>query len=277
MVEAALPFPEIGPVAFEIGPLIIRWYALAYMAGLLLAWWWVLQLLKRRALWAEDEPLSRKHVDDLIVAAAVGLVLGGRLGYVIFYNPGYYLENPADILKIWQGGMSFHGGLAGFALAFLVYALWHKLKWGAMADLAAASTPFGLFFGRMANFINGELYGRVTDVPWAFVFPGGGPIPRHPSQLYEAALEGILLFAILNWLIFKRGALKKPGFIIGTFLVAYAFMRIFVEFFREPDIQIGFLAGGLTMGMLLSIPMILLGGFLMWYAHNHPRNPNADA
>lgn len=271
MEFASLEFPNFSPIAFEIGPLAIRWYALAYMAGLLLGWFWVVQLLKRRELWAEDAPLTRQHIDDLIVAAAIGIILGGRLGYVLFYNPGYYLSNPAEILQVWQGGMSFHGGFLGFIIAFLIYARWKKLALGAMADLAAASVPIGLFTGRIANFVNGELFGRVTDVPWAFVFPAGGPEPRHPSQLYEAGLEGILLFLILTLLIFRYGALKKPGLVCGTFIAGYGAARIFVELFREPDIQIGYLAGGLTMGMILSLPMILVGGFLIWRALS--RNP----
>lgn len=270
MELASLQFPDISPIALELGPLVIRWYALAYMAGLLLGWFWVVQLLKRRHLWSQNEPLTREHIDDLIVAAAIGIILGGRLGYVLFYNPGYYFSNPSEILQVWQGGMSFHGGFLGFIIAFLIYARWKKLPLGAMADLAAASVPFGLFFGRIANFVNGELFGRVTDVPWAFVFPAGGPDPRHPSQLYEAGLEGLVLFIILTVMIFRFGALKKPGLICGTFIAGYGFARIFVEFFREPDIQIGYLAGGLTMGMILSFPMILVGGFLIWRA-NFPR------
>ncbi len=270
MELASLQFPDISPIALELGPLVIRWYALAYMAGLLLGWFWVVQLLKRRHLWSQNEPLTREHIDDLIVAAAIGIILGGRLGYVLFYNPGYYFSNPSEILQVWQGGMSFHGGFLGFIIAFLIYARWKKLPLGAMADLAAASVPFGLFFGRIANFVNGELFGRVTDVPWAFVFPAGGPDPRHPSQLYEAGLEGLVLFIILTVMIFRFGALKKPGLICGTFIAGYGFARIFVEFFREPDIQIGYLAGGLTMGMILSFPMILVGGFLIWRA-NSPR------
>ena len=172
MELASLPFPNFSPIALELGPLAIRWYALAYMAGLLLGWFWVVRLLKQRELWASDVTLTRQHIDDLIVAAAIGIILGGRLGYVLFYNPSYYLANPGEILQVWQGGMSFHGGFLGFIFAFLVYAWRKKLALGAMADLAAASVPIGLFVGRIANFVNGELFGRVTDVPWAFVFPG---------------------------------------------------------------------------------------------------------
>ena len=266
MELASLPFPNFSPVALEIGPLAIRWYALAYMAGLLLGWVWVVQILKRRELWTEDPPLTRQNIDDLIVAAAIGIILGGRLGYVLFYNPGHYLSNPAEILQVWHGGMSFHGGFLGFVIAFLIYAWRKKLPLGAMADLAAASVPIGLFVGRIANFVNGELFGRITDVPWAFVFPAGGPEPRHPSQLYEAGLEGIALFVIITIMIFRFGALKKPGLVCGTFIAGYGVARIFAEFFREPDIQIGYLTGGLTMGMILSLPMLLVGGFLIWRA-----------
>ncbi len=268
MELAILPFPNISPIALEIGPFAVRWYALAYMAGLLIAWFWVVRLLKRRELWSADETLTTQHLDDLIVAAAIGIILGGRLGYVLFYNPGFYVANPGEIFKVWQGGMSFHGGFLGFILAFLIYGKWKKLPLGAIADLAAASAPFGLFFGRVANFVNGELFGRVTDVPWSFVFPNGGPLPRHPSQLYEAGLEGIALFLILNWLIFKRDALKTPWLVCGTFFVGYGLFRVFAELFREPDIQIGYLAGGLTMGMILSIPMILVGIWLIMRARS---------
>lgn len=254
MITLAIPFPQIDPVLIEIGPLAIRWYALAYIAGIVLGW----QLAKRivmRSGWN----LNQEQVDDLMFYATLGIVLGGRLGFVFFYYPSYYLSHPLEILAVWQGGMSFHGGLLGVITAIVLFARKHKLHWLEVADLAAIVTPIGLFFGRIANFINGELWGRVTDVPWAMVFPTGGPIPRHPSQLYEAALEGILLFAVM-WI--ATGRVKLPeerGFLGGLFLLGYALGRSTVEFMREPDGYIAFL----TMGQALSLPMGLAGIALM--------------
>jgi phosphatidylglycerol:prolipoprotein diacylglycerol transferase len=258
---AAIPFPEIDPIIFSIGPLAIRWYALAYIVGMVLGWRWILRLNTNAG-----EPIKKEKWDDALVWIAIGVILGGRLGYVLFYNASFYFSNPGEALKVWQGGMSFHGGCLGVTVAMVLFARRHKLPLLTFADLISAAVPIGLFFGRIANFINAELYGRNTDVAWAFVFPGGGPNPRHPSQLYEAALEGALLFLLLNWLVKRRDAFAKPGMITGTFLLGYAAARALVELFRQPDAHIGFLAGGITMGQLLSLPMIVGGLYLVWRA-----------
>ncbi|HXV29623.1 MAG TPA: prolipoprotein diacylglyceryl transferase [Sinorhizobium sp.] len=258
---AILPFPEIDPVIFMIGPLAVRWYGLAYVAGILLGWFYARRILKNAALWRDEKPaLTLTQLDDFLLWAAGGIVLGGRIGYVLFYDLDAVLENPVRAIEIWNGGMSFHGGLLGTTLAMIVFARRHAIPVWSLFDVVAAVVPIGLFFGRIANFINGELWGRLSSMPWAVVFPTGGPFARHPSQLYEAALEGILLLAVLAYFVYRRKALKSPGLITGIFTCGYAASRIFVEFFREPDPQIGYLAGGwLTMGMLLSVPMAVAG------------------
>ena len=261
----AIPFPAIDPVAVAIGPFAIRWYALAYVAGLVIGWWLARRLCRNEALWGRTPPLNDQGADDFLLYMAAGIVLGGRLGYVLFYNPAYYAQNPLEALMVWQGGMSFHGGLLGCVLALWLLARRYRARVREMFDLAAAVTPVGLFFGRLANFVNGELWGRITDVPWAMVFPFAGPEPRHPSQLYQAGLEGLLLFTILM-LAVRAGALKRPGMVSGLFLVLYGLFRIVGEHFRQPDEHIGFLMGGLTMGTLLSLPMILLGAMFLFQA-----------
>jgi phosphatidylglycerol---prolipoprotein diacylglyceryl transferase len=253
----AIPFPVIDPVALQIGPVAIRWYALAYIAGIVSGWRYALTLCRQM-----PELVTPKQMDDFIVWLTLGIVLGGRVGYVVFYNPMYFIAHPLDIPAVWRGGMSFHGGLMGVLLAIGLFARYHGMKYFALSDIVAVCVPFGLFFGRMANFINGELFGRVTDVSWAMVFPHGGPLPRHPSQLYEAFLEGIVLFAVL-WLMIRLGARRRVGLISGMFLVGYGVARFAVEFAREPDEQLGYLTLGLTMGQLLCIPMILLGILIM--------------
>lgn len=257
-----LPFPDIDPVAIHIGPLAIRWYALAYIAGLLGGWTYLRWLVRR-----PPKAMTVEQVDDLLVWVTLGVVLGGRLGYVLFYKPGYYLANPGDIVAVWQGGMSFHGGLLGVIIALFLFCRRHRLSIPAVGDVVACVTPLGLLFGRLANFINGELFGRpAPDVPWAMVFPNGGPLPRHPSQLYEAALEGLVLLVVMH-LLWRREALRlRPGFLGGAFLVGYGMARIIAELFREPDAHLGFLAGGVTMGQLLSLPMVLTGLALMAWA-----------
>lgn len=256
----ALVFPQIDPVAVEIGPFAIRWYALAYIVGLVLGW----RLCRRLAAKAPSDKLTAEVFDDFVVWATLGVLLGGRLGYVLFYNLGHFAQNPLEILQVWQGGMAFHGGLLGVIGALLLFAWKRGLPLFQLCDLVAAAAPLGLLFGRIANFVNGELYGRASDLPWAMVFPGGGPEPRHPSQLYEAGLEGLLLFIGLMVMI-RAGALLRPGVISGLFLAGYGLSRAFVELFREPDAHIGFLAGGITMGQLLSLPMILGGlGLALW-------------
>ncbi|MBX3521316.1 MAG: prolipoprotein diacylglyceryl transferase [Xanthobacteraceae bacterium] len=261
----ALPFPMIDPVLISVGPFSIRWYALAYVGGLIAAWWLARRIAAAKAYWGGVSPMVPEDIDDVIVWAALGVVLGGRTGYVLFYNPAYYAAHPAEIFVLWHGGMSFHGGFLGTVLALLLFARSRGIPMLSMLDVAAVVTPIGLFLGRMANFVNSELWGRVTDVPWAFVFPNGGPNPRHPSQLYEGALEGIVLFAILLFM-WRKGALKYPGMIGGMFVGGYGVARIVSEFFREPDVQIGYLAGGLTMGMLLSLPMLAVGFGAIWIA-----------
>jgi phosphatidylglycerol:prolipoprotein diacylglycerol transferase len=269
MPVSALPFPNFDPVLISIGPLAIRWYALAYIVGILLGWLYARILIRKEALWGGRAPLTVGNFDDFIVWITLGIILGGRLGYVLFYNPAYFAANPLEIVQVWGGGMSFHGGFAGCVIAVLLFARSAKVPVLSLGDLTCAVAPIGLFLGRIANFINGELWGRTTDVPWAFVFPGAGPLPRHPSQLYEAALEGLVLFVVLAIAV-RMGSLKRPGLTIGLFAIVYALGRSFCEFFREPDPQLGFLWGGLTMGMLLSIPLFLAGLAFVRYAMRRP-------
>ena len=257
----SLAFPAIDPIAISIGPIAIRWYALAYIAGLLLGWKYVVYYCTKT-----PNIMSKRDVDDLLFWATLGVILGGRLGYILFYNLDYYLDNPANILKVWQGGMAFHGGFMGVIVAVILFARKRGVSILAVLDAAAVATPIGLFFGRIANFINGELYGRTTDVAWGFVFPNGGPEPRHPSQLYEAALEGLILFVVLFILSRKAFVRHRPGILGGTFVAGYGISRIIVEFFRQPDAQLGYLAGGITMGQVLSIPMVLAGIGCIVYA-----------
>ena len=254
----AIAFPAIDPVAVEIGPVAIRWYALSYVVGLLLGWQYVRYLAEKRI-----DGLTKRHADDLLVFGTLGVVLGGRLGYVLFYQPGYYFSHPGEIFQVWQGGMSFHGGLLGVLVVVVLYARFMKLNLLAVADAICAQVPIGLFLGRMANFINGELYGRVSDVSWAMVFPAGGPEPRHPSQLYEAVLEGIVLFALLAVAAHTKRIAQRPGTIAGLFFVGYGVARIIAELFREPDAFLGFILPGITMGQVLSLPMIVVGLFLI--------------
>lgn len=256
-----MPFPNIDPVAFNLGPLPIHWYGIAYVFGIMLGWYYARTLSLTDRLWPhEKSPITPVHLDDFIVWAAAGIVLGGRIGYILFYDMGAVIANPIRALQIWNGGMSFHGGLIGTTIAMVLFARRNGIPVWSMFDIIAAVAPIGLFFGRLANFVNGELWGRLSDAPWAVVFPTGGPFARHPSQLYEAALEGIVLLIILAILIYGFKALKRPGTVTGVFVCGYALSRIFVEFFREPDAQIGYLAGDwLTMGMVLSTPMFLLG------------------
>jgi len=254
----AIPFPAIDPVLIEIGPLVIRWYALAYIAGIVLGW-----RLARRLVVLRPVAATPEQIDDFVTWVTLGIILGGRLGYVLFYRPGHYLGNPLEILAVWQGGMSFHGGAAGVIIAIVLFARRHKLDMLALADRTTAVVPIGLFFGRVANFINGELWGRATDVPWAMVFPHAGPEPRHPSQLYQAGLEGVALFALLMALVWNPAFRARRGFVSGAFLAGYGAARFIGEFFRQPDAHLGFLFAGATMGQLLSVPMILAGAWLM--------------
>ena len=256
-----MPFPDIDPVIFSIGPFALRWYALAYIAGLVLGWRHV-----RRIAAEPPTSVDPVKVDDFLVWATFGVILGGRLGYVLFYRPGFYFDNPNEILAVWKGGMSFHGGLLGVIAATYLFSAKRRLSFLAFADLIAAAAPIGLFLGRIANFINGELFGRVSDAPWAMVFPRGGPLPRHPSQLYEAALEGLVLFLVLAGLAIFTRALEKPGLLGGVFLAGYGIARIIAEFFREPDAHLGLLALGMSMGQWLCVPMVVGGIGLWWWS-----------
>ena len=253
-----IPYPAIDPVFLQFGPVAIRWYSLAYIAGILLAWRYMLALAKH-----PPQPAGAADIDDFMVWAILGVVLGGRLGYVIFYKPEFYLDNPLAILQVWRGGMSFHGGMLGVLVAGTIFARRRSIGTLPFADLLACAAPIGLFLGRLANFINGELIGRVTDVPWAMVFPGAGDAPRHPSQLYEAALEGLGLFVLLFVLWRMEGVRRRAGLLTGVFLSVYALARAFAELFRQPDVHIGFLLGGTTMGQWLSAPMLAIGVYLI--------------
>jgi len=265
----ALTFPQIDPVAIAIGPLEIRWYALAYLTGILLGWWYALYIARKDE--AKGYRPNREDIDDFLPFMVLGVILGGRLGYVLFYQPMYYLQNPAEILQVWNGGMSFHGGAGGVVIAIIAYSLIKKIPMLRLGDLAALCCTIGLFFGRIANFINGELYGRATDAPWGMVFPGGGVEPRHPSQLYEATLEGALLFILLSILMHRQWVRDRAGFVCGIFMIGYGVARMFVEHFREPDWYLGYLAGGLTMGQWLCVPMILAGiGFVIYAIKSGP-------
>ncbi len=262
MITLAIPFPTIDPVLVSVGPFAIRWYALAYVVGLVGGWLYARRLISDPKLWNGSPPAKPDAIDDLLIYATFGVILGGRAVFVLVYNLDYYWLNPIEIPQLWHGGMAFHGGLLGAALAAIVYARRNAIGPLSLLDVCAAVAPIGLFLGRLANFINGELWGRVSQVPWAMVFPNGGPDPRHPSQLYQASLEGVALFLILTILV-RRGAFNRPGLVAGTFAAGYGIARIIGEVFREPDAQLGFLWGGLTMGMLLSLPMIPLGLWLI--------------
>ena len=256
----AIPYPAIDPVALRIGPLAVKWYGLAYVAGLLLGRYYVKALLQQGRLWpSEKRPFTPDKVDDLLLFMTVGVLLGGRLGYVLFYQPQFFLTHPLEIVAVWNGGMSFHGALLASIVAVVLFARRVGADPWSVMDLAAAAAPMGLFFGRLANFINAELWGRASTVPWAMVFPDAGPLPRHPSQLYEALTEGLVLFAVLWWLTHRRQALRTPGVIGGAFLVGYGLARSFCELFREPDAGHILTVGPFTAGILYSLPMVLVG------------------
>lgn len=287
-----IPFSDISPdlFSFEIGGVTIalRWYALAYIAGLLLAWRWCAALVGRPDLWAgQKPPMTKAHLEDLLTWVILGVIIGGRLGFVLFYQPGYFLAHPGEILKIWQGGMSFHGGFLGVIVAGLIFCRRNKISAAATGDLFSVTVGIGLLFGRLANFINAELWGKPSTLPWAVAFPGeGGVCPedwltlctRHPSQLYEAALEGLLLLALMLWLVYRRGWLKTPLALTGVFLAVYGASRMFIELFRQADAQFvtpdnpaGYVIRlsaevGLSMGQILSLPMVLVGLGLIFYA-----------
>jgi phosphatidylglycerol:prolipoprotein diacylglycerol transferase len=260
----ALQFPDMDPVLIHLGPFAIRWYALAYIGGIVLGWIYARALIKNEKLWGGPAPISLVQLDDFILWVTIGIIVGGRTGYVLFYNLPFFAQHPAAIFMLWEGGMSFHGGFLGCVVAVMWFARRNGIPILSLGDVVTAVGPIGLFLGRLANFVNSELWGRVADpsLPWGVIFPNGGPLPRHPSQLYEAFLEGIVLFTVLAVMI-RMGALKRPGLILGSFIAIYAMARITGELFREPDPQLGFLWGGLTMGMLLSVPMIVAGIILI--------------
>lgn len=289
-----IPFPEISPDIFSISlfgfELALRWYALAYIAGIIIAWQISLAAIRRPALWRGNvPPMTRAQIEDLLTWIIVGIIVGGRLGFVLFYQPAYYLANPGQIAMVWQGGMAFHGGFLGVVVAAWIFTACHKIPRLAAADAIALGVPVGLMLGRLANFINGELWGRPTDMPWGVVFPGAaaqdcagvmGVCARHPSQLYQAGLEGALLLAVMLWLAFRRDALKIPGQITGVFLAGYGVARFIVEYFRQADpqfitannpmghaIRLG--EAGITMGQVLSLPMLAAGIVLIVMARRH--------
>jgi phosphatidylglycerol:prolipoprotein diacylglycerol transferase len=271
---AVLPFPDFDPVLLHLGPISIRWYALAYITGLLIGWWGMRRLVRR-----PPPVASRLQVDDFLTWATLGVILGGRLGYIVLYQPGEYLSHPLSILQVWNGGMSFHGGLTGVIVATILFCRREKIAVFRFADCLSVVAPIGLFLGRCANFINGELWGRAAPpgLPWAMVFPRDDlHIPRHPSQLYQALLEGFCLFALVFALSRVARLRARPGFLTGVFLVGYGLARVTGEFFREPDWFKGYLWGGATMGQLLSIPMVLAGLAFVGYALIRPPASGAE-
>jgi phosphatidylglycerol:prolipoprotein diacylglycerol transferase len=260
-------FPNFDPVLIQIGPLAIRWYALAYVAGILLGWRYAVGLVRNARLWgAAPPPANPEQVDDLVLWITLGIILGGRLGYVLFYAPQLIWMEPLEVLRVWHGGMSFHGGFLGVAVALLAFARANKIAFFRLTDMVAPAVPIGLMFGRIANFINGELWGRATDLPWGVIFPAGGPVARHPSQIYEALLEGVALFVILWLATHKWLWLQTKGAVTGLFLAGYGLFRISLETVREPDAFLPHFPLGLTMGMMLSLPMLALGLWLIWRA-----------
>jgi phosphatidylglycerol:prolipoprotein diacylglycerol transferase len=277
MPTLAIAFPVFDPIAISIGPIAIRWYALAYIGGIVLGWIYARSLVKKERLWGGPAPISLPQLDDFILWVTVGIIVGGRAGYVLFYNPAFFAQHPGEIFQLWNGGMSFHGGFLGCVAAVMWFASRNGISILSLGDITTAVGPIGLFLGRIANFINSELWGRAADasLPWAMMFPNDRlHLLRHPSQLYQAALEGILLFTVLAIMI-RMGALKRPGLILGSFIAIYALARITGELFREPDAQLGFLWGGLTMGMLLSVPMIIAGLILIVLAWRKPPSPES--
>ncbi len=263
-----LLFPQFDPIAVQIGPIAIRWYALAYITALVLGWRLMRRLVRQAPVVATGE-----LVDDFLTWATLGVVLGGRLGYVLFYQPGLYFSHPAQIVAVWQGGMSFHGGVLGVVAALLIYTRRHRIPLLGFADRMAVCVPIGLGLGRLANFINGELWGRPAPawLPFAMIYPQAGPVPRYPSELIQMLLEGVILFIVLYWLSRRYALRARFGWLTGAFLVGYGIARIIGEFFRQPDPFLGYLLGGVTMGQILSVPMLVAGGYLIWRAR-----PQAD-
>ena len=279
----AIAFPFDNPVAIHLGPLAIRWYGLAYMAGLLLGWLYMRRLCADERLWGGPSPMRAEQTDDFLFWATIGTVIGGRLGFFLFYEPGMLFSHPLQFLRIWEGGMAFHGGLLGVGLAILLFARRNRIPVRSLMDLSAAVVPFGLFFGRIANFINGEIYGRLSDVPWAVEFPARvlakGDLfgPRHPTQLYEAALEGVVMFLLLRYFTHNRLSLRSPGLTTGVFLMAYGVFRIFAEYFKEWDMAQFFTTAYFSEGVVYSLPMIALGAYLAATAKRASIEPKSRA
>ncbi len=275
---AALTYPNIDPVAISIGPLSIKWYGLAYMAGLLLGYAYVRHLLRTPRLWSRDTPpMGLERVDDLLLYVTLAVIVGGRLGQVLLYEPSYYIAHPVEIFQVWKGGMSFHGALIGSAVALILFARRFGVSARTVMDLCCAAVPFGLFFGRLANFVNSEHWGRVTDAAVGMVFPNGGAVPRHPSQLYEAALEGLVMLVIMRIVTHKVLGLKRPGLVTGVWLVWYAIARAICEFFREPEQIHALNIEPFTAGQLYSVPMLLLGIYFIATAKRSDESEMARA
>lgn len=267
-----MPFPNFDPVLIHLGPIAIRWYALAYIAGILLGWRYGVGLIRNPKLWSPAAPpITTAQMDDLILWVTLGIIVGGRLGYVLFYGRGAFLSDPMEIVRVWHGGMSFHGGFLGVMVAIIGFARVNRVDMLRLADLVAPCVPIGLFFGRIANFINGELWGRPTTLPWGIIFPNApDALPRHPSQLYEAGLEGVALFAILLLATHRLHWLRLRGAVTGLFVLAYGVFRISLENVRQPDVGLDHMPFGLTMGILLSAPMVLAGAWLIWLSRRAP-------
>lgn len=267
-----MPFPNFDPVLIHLGPIAIRWYALAYIAGILLGWRYGVGLIRNAKLWPPSQPpITTVQMDDLILWVTLGIIVGGRLGYVLFYGRGAFFSDPMEIFRVWHGGMSFHGGFLGVTVAIIAFSRANRVDMLRLADLVAPCVPIGLFFGRIANFINGELWGRPTTLPWGIIFPGApDALPRHPSQLYEAGLEGLLLFVILRWATHRLHWLRLRGATTGLFILMYGVFRIALENVRQPDAGLDHMPFGLTMGILLSAPMVIVGAALLWYSRRTP-------
>lgn len=282
MAPLAIPFPDIDPVALSFGPFAIKWYGLAYLAGLVLGWLYIKRLVSSPGLWTGGKPpFAAAEVDDLLLYMTIGVLVGGRLGSVLLYEPGYYIQHPLEVVQIWKGGMAFHGALLGTGIAIWLFASRRGVNVFSTMDLCAAAVPIGIFFGRISNFINGELWGRPTSVPWAMIFPDAArsypaiePTGRHPSQLYEAALEGLVLFLVIRWLTHHRSALATPGRVTGVFLAGYGIARSFCELFRQYDPAHALSVYGLTPGIAYSVPMILLG---LWFLRRSSAATRAPA
>ena len=264
---------NFDPVLIDLGLFQIRWYSVAYILGIIIGWVYATKIIKLTTINKYNfEQIKTSQFDDLVIYLIIGIILGGRLGYVIFYNFEYYSQNFFEIFKLWRGGMSFHGGLLGIIVSIIFFSKKTKTNFFKFADIVSCVAPIGLFLGRIANFINGELYGKISTLPWAIIFPSGGSVARHPSQIYEAILEGIILFILINYLALKKQFLFKAGYISGFFLVSYSILRIFSENFREPDIHLGFFFNYFSMGIILSSIIFLVGCFIIFFIKNNEQN-----